>query len=331
MLRRIKILSAGKYMPGKAISSDELEANFNIEKGWCEKYSGVKFRYFANGETGAQMGAKALQNALNNANINYDDLDLIIFAAASYDYPVPHTCCIMQSYFTESKKDVPGFDIDATCLSFVMALETCSYLLLGDQYNRIAIVTAEIASNSLDKNDNETFTLLGDGATAVIVESPKENEDSRMLFSNILTKPSGARNTIIHKGGNANPGIHRKEGDVGEFAFKMDGKKLLRLAHDSLKPFCNELMKKSNLQAHDFDWIIPHQASKTGLELFRKIYDFDIQKFIINIDVYGNTLAASIPITLSDLMADNKIKRGDKILIIGSGAGFSLGGMTLIF
>lgn len=331
MQRKIKILSAGKYMPGNAISSNELETNFHIEEGWCEKHSGVRFRYFANGETGAQMGAKALQLALSNANLQYDDLDLVVFAAASYDYPVPHTCCIMQSYFKESKKDVPGFDIDATCLSFVMALETCSYLLLGNQYNRIAIVTAEIASNSLNSKDNETFTLLGDGATAVIIEKPNENESSEMLFSKIITKPSGARNTIIPKGGNANPGINRIKGDDNDFAFKMDGKKLLRLAHITLKPFCDELIKKSNLKASDFDWIIPHQASKTGLELFRRIYSFDVQKFIINIDIYGNTLAASIPITISDLMAENKIKRGDKILIIGSGAGFSLGGMTLVF
>lgn len=331
MQRKIKIVSAGKYLPGAAISSSELEAKFEIEKGWCEKYSGVKFRYFANGETGAQMGAKALRKALDNAQLTYDDLDLVIFAAASYDYPVPHTCCIMQSHFTESKKNVPGFDIDATCLSFVTALETSSYLLLGNRYNRIAIVTAEIASNSLNPKDNETITLLGDGATAIIVEKPMEAEFSELLYSNIVTQPSGAHHTIIPKGGNANPGINRMVGDESDFAFRMDGKKLLRLAHENLKPFCDDLIKNSQLKSSDFDWIIPHQASKTGLELFRKIYGFEVDKFIINIEKYGNTLAASIPISIADLMDENRLKRGDKILIIGSGAGFSLGGMTLIF
>ena len=168
--RPIKIRSIASYIPSQKISSEKLEQQLGLPKGWVMKANGVQNRYHvAAHETGAYMGAKALQKALDKAGLQFEDLDLLIDASGSFDHPIPHNACLIPKEMGILDAGIPCWDIDSTCLGFVTALDTASYLLEGKRYKNIAIVNSEIASKSLNPNDPKTATLFGDAATAAIV------------------------------------------------------------------------------------------------------------------------------------------------------------------
>jgi 3-oxoacyl-[acyl-carrier-protein] synthase III len=166
----IKIVSMGKYLPKKIASSD-LEDKLSIPKGWCERYSGVAFRHHATTETNGTMGAIAADIALDKANLRISDMDLIISAAGTYDYPLPNQASVIKSFMKEGDlADVATIDIDSTCLSFVTAFDIASKILDGITAKYILIISSEIASKGLNEDNWETATLFGDGAVAVILQ-----------------------------------------------------------------------------------------------------------------------------------------------------------------
>jgi len=325
-MKKLKIVSMSKYLPQK-IESKELEEEFGIPLGWSEKYSGVKSKHWVTHETNAFMGAKCLSSALEKANLKLEDLDLIISASATYDFPIPHQAPLIKKRLNNFETDIPCISIDSTCLSFVTALDIASYLLNGQRFNRIAIVTSEIASKNLNPKDFETFTLFGDGASCAIVEYSK-SRDSYVLGAHMITKEEGAEETIVKGGGLE---FHFKDYayDPKFFSFQMKGKNLLRLAKKHIKPFISKLLSQIELTASDIDYFVPHQGSKMGLYLFEKIYPEFKGKVANNLSTHGNCIAASIPMALCDAIKERKINRGDTIVLAGTSAGFSVGGIVL--
>lgn len=315
-----------KYLPQK-IESSEIEEKFGIPKGWSEKYSGVKSKHWVTHETNAFMGAESLKSALNRANLKLKDLDLIISASGTYDYPIPHQAPLTKKQLNNYGTSVPAISIDSTCLSFVTALDISSYLLDGERYSRIAIISSEISSKNLNSKDFETFTLFGDGASCAIVEYCP-NEKSEILSAHMITKEEGAEETIVKAGGIK---YHPKDNPFTPkmYSFQMKGINLLRLAKKYIRPFIDELISKSNTSVDDIDYFVPHQGSKMGLLLFEKIYPEFKNKIANNLRTHGNCIALSIPMALYDAIEEGKIKRGDIIVLAGTSAGFSIGGLIL--
>lgn len=315
-----------KYLPQK-IESSEIEEKYGIPKGWSEKYSGVKSKHWVTHETNAFMGAECLKSALKKARLKLKDLDLIISASGTYDYPIPHQAPLIKKQLNNFGTDVPAISIDSTCLSFVTALDIASYLLDGRRYKRIAIVSSEISSKNLNPKDYETFTLFGDGASCAIVEYCP-NEDSEILSAYMITKEEGAEETIVKGGGIK---YHQKDNPFTPemYSFQMKGINLLRLAKKFIRPFIDVLINKSNISINDIDYFIPHQGSKMGLFLFEKIYPEFKNKVGNNLSTQGNCIAASIPMALYDAIELGKIKRGDIVVLAGTSAGFSIGGLIL--
>ena len=170
MKRPFKILGTGTYYPENIITSADLETKHGLPNGWSERYSGVKSRHYATTETNAFLGARALEKALAKANIKVNEIDLLISASATYDYPLPNQSSLIKYELKGSgNTDFPCVDIDATCLSFVAAMDYASRFLDGETYRNIAIVSSEIASNGLNPENWETLTLFGDGAAAMIL------------------------------------------------------------------------------------------------------------------------------------------------------------------
>lgn len=326
----LKILGMGKYLPPRVVHSSTLEAQMSLKPGWILQKSGVEERRWAEHESNAELGAKALSEALENAGLAYEALDLIINASGSYDYPIPDTSCLIQRAMGKGRSGIPSFTVDATCLSFIAALEVAASFLASGRYQRIAIVSAEIASRSLNPEEKESTTLLGDGAAAAIVGLSPEGRTSALLQSRLETYGDGALYTYVKGGGNV---LHpnASEGTAADFTFHMDGPKVLGMAFKHLRPFLKTLFKPLGYSLRDCEFIVPHQASKGALDTARRLFRWREDQYIDHLATHGNCMAASIPMALYDAIHQQRIARGDRVCLLGTGAGLSLGGVVLVY
>lgn len=321
--KKIKIVSTGCYLP-KAISSAQLERQHKLPEGWSEKYSGVKNRHHVTFESNAYMGARAIESALENANLHLSEIDLIVSAGATFDYPLPNQSSVTKSELKDAlKHHIPTIDIDTTCLSFISSFEIVSKIMDKHQYINVVIVSSEIASNGLNPNNTETLTLFGDAAAAVILTHQEEGE-SYFVKGAMNTYSEGVFHTLIKGGGNK---YFFKDYpyDQDMHSFNMDGTKLLKLARKEMKVFLIDFFEDLDFSLADIDVIIPHQTSKIGHLLLKKIIGVDEDKVMTNLNDFGNCISASIPLLLHQSIKSEKIKRGDLCLMIGTSAGFSIG------
>jgi len=324
--RPLKIEAMGTYLP-KMKTSSEIEAQFGIPQGWSEKYSGVQQRHHVTTESNGLMGAKAADSALKKAGLKLSDIDLLLCAGGTFDYPLPNQASIVKKEMKDGEKyEVPAIDLDATCLSFVAALDFASRML-GPQMQRILIVSTETASKGLNPSNWETTTLFGDGAAAAVV-SYDPSGDSHVIHSLQKTYSKGVYEAMIRGGGNA---YFFKDHPYDQelHSFHMAGKNLLRLAKKHVPKFLQEMYAEIPFSIEETDAIIPHQASKMGIHIFTSMYDFKPNQVKRSLERYGNCIAASIPLTLADCIASGEIKRGDTCLLSGTSAGFSIGGILI--
>jgi 3-oxoacyl-[acyl-carrier-protein] synthase-3 len=320
----IRIVASGKYLPQK-ISSAEIEKKYDIEKGWIEKFSGVLNRHQVTFETNGFMGARAIESALEKAEMTLNQIDMIIAAGATFDYPLPSQSSVIKSELKDGlTTNIATIDVDTTCLSFVTGFEIASKLLDGQQYKNIIVVSSEIASKGLNTKKPETLTLFGDAAVAFILTYDTQNT-STFIKGGIKTYSEGLNNTIIKGGGNKyffrdypyNEDLH---------SFAMDGIKLLKMAKTEIPSFIKWFFDNTNISLFDITHIFPHQASKAGLTIFKNMYPLKPNQMKENISEYGNCIAASIPLLLHDEIEKGDIKRGDLCFLLGTSAGFSIGG-----
>ena len=327
---RIKILAIEKYLPKNRISSAELDEVVNGRIGRIEKNSGVKFRHHVSeDESVTQMGAYALTKALQKASLEPKDLDLLIFSGASFDYPVPHNSAIIKSKITNDEVNFHCFDIDSTCLSFMNALDVAQLYLEAGRYKRIAIVTSEISSKALGPHDEKVFGLFGDAAVAILLES-SSTTGYKQTFANFKNYPSGAMQACVPIGGIINRGMETPSFDKGYY-FKMDGSGMIRLVKKHFDGFIRELKEKTTFNIKDFDFIVTHQASRYGNEYFFNNFHPNSKQMVDTLSIYGNCISASIPLGLELLINNSQDTKNKKILILGSGAGLSLGALILEF
>ena len=325
----LKILGMGKYLPPRVVQSSTLEVQMGLKPGWILEKSGVAERRWAEHESNAELGAKALSEALENAGLVYEDLDLILNASGSYDYPIPDTSCLIQQAMGKGRSGIPSFTVDATCLSFIVALEVAASFLASGRYQRIAIVSAEISSRSLNPEEKESATLLGDGAAAAIIGHAPEGESSALLQSRLETYGDGALYTYVKGGGNV---LHpNADSTPADFTFHMDGPKVLGMAFKHLRPFLKTLFKPLGFGLRDCEFIVPHQASKGALDTARRLFRWRDDQYIDHLATHGNCIAASIPMALYDAITENRIVRGDRVCLLGTGAGLSVGGLVLVY
>ncbi len=323
----LKLLGTGLYLPKKKVSYLDLAVLTGVAPEWILEKSGVETRYFVEHETIGSMGAMALANALDSANLHYRDIDLIICASGSYDHPVPSNACLIPRFLGQPDLGIPCWDIDATCLSFITSLEVVAALLATKRYRTIAVVASEIASKSLNFKEKESATLLGDGAAAAIFTGDVSGE-SALLAYRMETYSSGAYYTYVKGGGNV---LHPRDPEAvpDDFTFHMEGREVLRMATERLLPFFEAFFKETPFRMADIDWIIPHQASRVGLAMAQKALKIPDERFCNILAQYGNCIAASVPMALHHVVNNEALKRGQMLLLCGTGAGFSIGATLL--
>jgi len=325
----ICLSASSYYVPDNIVLSKELDYSLNCSIGEHERYSGVKQRAYAHKESSVEMGYKVASKVLDKANLTIDDVDLIIAACATKHQQIPNNSSIILSFFNTSKL-ISAFDIDASCLSYLVALNTASLYNSFGQYNTILIVSAERAHIALNKSDIKTNALFGDGAAATIITRPQPgNISSKILGYEFVTLSKYYKLCQIKGGGSGKNIVTDPLGIENHHLFVMNGKKLFKLALENL-PFLVDLVcKKSGISKTDIDLVIPHQASKQANELIRKKLGFSQDMFLSIIENYGNQVSAAIPTCFSLALEQNRINRGTKVLFLGSAAGISFGAMIL--
>ena len=335
----VRISGTGVYLPQKRVTTQEIFSADNAknhnntiledELQQIEKSNGVQSRHVARddlGETTSQMAAWAILAALKNAKLQTTNLDLIIFAGAAFEQPVPDTSVLIQLKLDMSKQGTPCFSIHATCLGFLHAMDIASAYIQSGRYQCIAIVCSEIASKAINPRDLHTYTLFGDAAAAVILTAT--TGDSQIHHSYITTFSEGAYYTEIIAGGTRKHPNHH-QCSIEDHSFKMKGREILKFALPKSKEVLDLIWPNLSRTTIDLDHIITHQPSRIGLLAFQRF--FPIEKTTTTLHRYGNCVSASLPLTLHDAIQEKQFQRGDKILLFGMGAGLSIGGMVLTY
>ncbi|ASA20818.1 beta-ketoacyl-ACP synthase III [Paenibacillus donghaensis] len=329
-LRRVKIIGTGKYLPEHVVTDEELDLKLEVPAGWVNKTTGVgKRHYVGEGETSSSMGAKAAYAALADAGLDFSDIDCLVCTSGTKEQPLPSTAVFIQQAMGQEDSGVPAFDMDATCLSFLVGLDVMSYLVDAGRYKNVLLVATEIASAGLNWDEKESAALFGDGAAAVIIGPAGAGESSSIIHTSLNTYSKGARYSEIAGGGTRKHARGYSEEQKQFYLFHMDGQAIFRMASKLLPDFIAGMLGQAGMAMEDFKLVIPHQGSAMAMRLMRKKLGIAESRFMNITPNHGNTIAASIPMGLHEGIQQGRFQRGDRILLIGTAAGLSLGGMIL--
>lgn len=318
------IRASASYLPRQAITAEQLDHRLNLPEGSCRSRYGVDTRHYAAAdETALFMGAQAAQAALNEAGLSLADIDLLLCASGTSHQALPYNAAGILSVL---KAEVPiaSMDVNATCLSFLAALDLADAALARGRYQRILIVSSEVAKIGVLDHEIETASLFADGAAAFILEA--SNSDSGLLTSRFHTYPEGYELCQIRAGGSGlHPRQHGAEAAAQGSYFEMQGKALYRLVSRLAPDFIQQGLAPLGLTLADIHYYVPHQASHAGLVNLVRQLDLDNDKVINRFASMGNQIAASLPIALDYLLRNRPTSTGQRVLLFGSAAGLSLG------
>jgi 3-oxoacyl-[acyl-carrier-protein] synthase III len=326
----IRILGTGECLPGTCVQSQALDESWKKKVGWTLKHSGIERRYYASeGETTSFMGALAARSALAAAGMEAYELDCIVSACSVMEQAIPCTGVLIQRQLGLGESGIPAFDINATCLSFIAALDLLSVAMAAGRYRRVLVVSSEIASAGLRWDDPETAMLFGDGAAAVVLGQATEADGSEILGTHFETFSVGADLCQVKSGGTR----IRPRTQMDEFlrgaCFEMQGRATYRMAVKRLPVFLDRLFQRANVALGELACIVPHQASAKGLDHLEATLQLPQDLLVRVLASRGNQMAASIPVTLHHAITSGRVQRGDLMALVGSGAGLSFGGAVL--
>lgn len=317
----IKFLGTGFYVPEKIVTNEEYEGKFSLPPGWIERVTGIKERHICSeNEACSDLAIRAAKNALSNANISPEQVDLVILASVGPDYSSPPTAAIIQDRI--GAKNAASLDIDVACMGYIWGLNLAASLINAGLHKTVLVVASEPTSKAADYEDQETFILLGDGAGAAIMSAAKEN--SGILASFFKSDGSRWDCATILGGGSRYPKYY-ENANIGQYLFKMKGKEIFKFAVSAMNEAIDAVTQKAGVRKEDVKLIIPHQANGRLLASAIKRSGLPTEKFFINLNKFGNTSAASTAIALADANAQGLLKSGDYLILVGFGAGLTWG------
>ena len=337
--RPVRITGIGRYLPPKVVTNGELEKRFDLPSGWVAAKTGVLERRRADvaaGETASVMGAAALTEALEEANLAATDLDLIINASGTPEQLIPDGGPLIQRELGLGRSGIPCFTVHATCLSFIAALDVAASMLAAGTHRRIAIVSTEIGSLGVNGVDPKSDCLWGDAAAAVVLEPSPEGSGSSLERVLLRTWSEGADLTLIRGGGTKLSPL-RPGAVPEELHFTMNGPAVLQMCLRRAGRFFADLhppLRQGGMDGSGpvdrIDLAVTHQPSKPGIEAMER-FGIAADRTVITLDRLGNCIAASLPCTLFEAIRSKRLRRGDRALLFGTGAGLSMAGAVLTF
>lgn len=314
-------LSGFAYAKAKRkVTNDDLSKVVDTNHEWIESRTGIASRYVSESENTSDLGYQAAQKAIINAQIDPSSIDLIICATFTPDQMSPSTACLIQAKLGLNEQRIMAFDINAACSGFLYALEVAHALQAMGQSKCAVIIGAEVISKQLDWQDRSTCIIFGDGAGAVILKQAES--DARMFH---FASSKGDLEGIIHSDAPLPRVAFTPQSYLPSYV-RMNGSETFRFAIKAMQESIEEVLQQANVTIEDIDWIIPHQANKRIITNVCKRIHVDLDHVYINIDEYGNTSAASIPLALGEMSEKGLLKPGMKLVLSGFGAGFTWAG-----
>lgn len=310
-----RIVGTGRYLPTQVVTNADLAARgLDTNDAWIRERTGIAQRHIAEkDQTSSDLALAACRNALQAADLQPGDIDLIVVATSTPDYVFPSTACLLQAKL--GAKGGAAFDVQAVCSGFVYGLATADAFIRSGANKKALVVGAEVFSRILDWTDRTTCVLFGDGAGAVVLAA----SDKPGVHASIL-RADGSHAGILNVAGNVSGGAI-----VGTPFLKMDGQAVFKFAVRVLDESARETIAAAHMELDDVDWLIPHQANVRILEATAKRLGVPREKLVVTVDHHGNTSAASVPLALDEYVRAGKIRAGQRVLLQGVGGGFTWG------
>ncbi|MDO6354037.1 beta-ketoacyl-ACP synthase III [Caloramator sp. CAR-1] len=320
-MRNVKILSTGSYVPEGIFDNEFLSSIVETDDEWITTRTGIKTRHISTGEDTSDLAFKAAIDAIKRAKIGPEEIELIIAATVTPDNFTPSVSCMLQEKLKASR--AACFDINAACSGFLYALSIATSMIKGGGFNNALIVGAEVLSKVVDWKDRNTCVLFGDGAGAAFL---KLSEEKGIINNFIASDGSKGKLLKIPAISVNNPIVFNEQPKSHIF---MDGREVFKFATEVIVDSIERVLRDSSLSLDEIKLIIPHQANIRIIEFAAKKLKLSLEKFYINIQDYGNTSAASIPIALDQVYKNGLVQKGDKIILVGFGGGLTWGAALL--
>jgi len=309
-----RIVGTGSYLPPKIVTNFDLEKTLDTSDEWITARTGIKERRIVTDESTCDLALEACKNALSMAEINAQDIDLIILSTTTPDKIFPATATILQDRLGAL---CPAFDLQAVCAGFVFALSTAQQYIENGSAKNILVVGSETMSKIVDWSDRSTAILFADGAGAVVLSA-----DSN----------TGIRHSKLYSDGSYLSSLHVNNNGIDELGtIEMEGNEVFKIAVNRLSDLAEDTLKDCNMTSENLNWMVPHQANIRIIKAVAKRVNLPMEKIIQTLDIHGNTSAASIPLALDVGVRDGRIKKGDSLLFEGIGGGFSWGSILAEF
>ncbi|PVX56895.1 beta-ketoacyl-ACP synthase III [Hallella colorans] len=312
------ITGVGGYVPDYVLTNEELSRMVDTNDEWITTRVGIKERRILKEEGlgSSYMGRKAAKQLMQKTGVDPDTIDALILSTTTPDYAFPSTASIVLGKL--GLKNAHAFDMSCACCGFLYAMDTASAMIQSGRYKKIIVISAEKMSSVVDYTDRQTCVLFGDGAGAVLVEA---TEEEGVGFQDSFLRTDGKGLPFLHMkaGGSVCPPSHFTVDHHLHYIYQ-EGRNVFRHAVTDMGNDVGEIFKRNGLSADDVNWVVPHEANLRIIEAVVKRAEIPIEKVMINIDRYGNTSSATIPLALWDY--ESKLKKGDNVIMTAFGAGF---------
>ncbi len=331
-LQRVKISALGTYVPPRLLTNADLEKLVDTNDEWIMSRVGIRERHIVDkGVATSDLAFEAAKKALVERGISASDLDAIIVATVTPDMLFPATACLVQHKLGAQK--VWGFDLSAGCSQFVYALQVGAQFVQTGAHKKVMVIGADVMSSIIDYTDRATCVIFGDGAGAVIVEANDEVDGARDDSVGLIdflheVDGSGGVSLYMPGGGSLNPSTHETV-DKKMHYVRQDGHAVFKYAVRKMAEVCDEILRRNGLTGNDIDLFIPHQANLRIINATAERVKLRPGSVVVNIDRYGNTTGATIPLAMDTARQEGKLKKGSLVLLAAVGAGFTAGATLL--
>ncbi len=326
-VRRTKISGLGTYVPPRLLTNADLEKMVDTTSDWILQRTGIYERHIVDpGVASSDLGAEAAKVAMAQAGVGPEDIDLVIVGTTTPDMVFPATACLVQS-----KLHIPhawGFDLMAGCSGFTFSLAAASQLVATGTHRNALVVGADVMSSIIDYTDRATCVLFGDGAGAAVVTAADDDEPGIIDFAHEVEGTNAAAALSMPAGGSLRPASHETV-DQRLHYVKQDGQTVFKFAVSRTVEMSRRVMRRQGVEAKDVKLFVSHQANRRIIRSAADKLGFTEAQVVINIEKYGNTTAATIPLALAEAVADGRLTKGDLILLASVGAGFTMGAILL--
>jgi len=320
-LRGAKITAIGTYTPPGLLTNQDLEKAIETTDQWIIERTGIRTRHIAAPDVAtSDLASEAARNLLALSGIDPKTIDAILLCTVTPDMLFPSTACLVQHKI--GAKKAWGFDLVAACSGFVYGLTTAAHLVMAGTHKKVLVIGADTMSRIIDYTDRATCVLFGDGAGAVLVEPAEEGETGFIGFLNEIDG-SGGDHLKMPAGGSRQPSSHETVDKRLHFVHQ-EGQQVFKYAVRKMEEMCTGILEKHGVAPGDV-LLIPHQANLRIIRATAEKLGIDTSRVVVNIDKYGNTTAATIPLAIADALADGRLKKGDLVLFAAVGAGFTSG------